>query len=165
MAAKNQSRAQRAWPQATFSKLQGELGVPLIIVAIYSIVCLIIYGNTGNQYLFMLVGSILSMAGIFAFVMASFSYGALGKKSFVAMLMTFAGFIPYLFGVYLTFYQGFWGFKELSTGFSIWLVVKSLGAIVLGFWIVNKTYQITEEEKKFTLWVKSDPDLIKPVKD
>jgi len=165
MGVKNQRRAQKAWPQAKFSKLQGELGTPLIFVAIYSIVCLFIYGLNGNHYAFMLLGSILAMTGMFAFVLASFLYGGTSKKSYIAMLLTLAGFAPYLFGIYITFYQGFWGFQELSAGFSIWVVVKAIGAILIGFWIVKKTYQITEEEKKFDLWAKSDPELTKPVKD
>lgn len=157
------TKAQKQWNQGgRFIELLGELAVPIASVAIYSLVCLFIYGVRGNHYLLMLIWSILSVAGALSFVLATYYYGATGSRSVVAMLMAWAGFIPYGFGLYVTCYQGLWGFSELRTGFSIWLVAKSIGAIIVGYWIVKKMYAVTAANDRFCLWVKSDPSLTRP---
>jgi hypothetical protein len=152
MAVKNQTGAQRGWPQRKFSGLQGQPGVPLIVIAIYSVVCLAIYGATDNHYLFMLLGSVASMVGAFLHVLSSFIYGVTGRKSWLAAFMVAAGLVPWLFGSYIVVYEGFWGFKELSSGFSVWVVAKSLAAVLLGFVVVIRMYEITEEDRRFSAW-------------
>lgn len=142
-----QAAAQAAWPQRQFVDKITQLTLPALAVLVYSVIELIVQGGQHNHYLFMIVGSFMSVLGAFAYVFASATYGTTGKKSFLAMLCAFAGFLPYLFGCYLVFYQGFWGFRELSVGFSVWLIIKAIAAIILGFIIVNSTYQITELDK------------------
>jgi hypothetical protein len=150
--------AQESWPQRQFVDTVTQLTLPALAVLIYSVVQLIIHGSQHNHYILMLIGSILSVLGAFVYIFASFAYGATGKKSILAMLCAFAGFIPYLFGCYLVFYQGFWGFKELSTDFSIWIVIKAVAAIFLGFRIVSSTYKITEIDKS----VRANPEGLSP---
>ena len=156
--AQKRTPAQEAWPQRQFVDNVTQLVLPLLVVIIYSIVQLIIHGAHNNQYLFMLIGSLLSIIGAFAYIFASYVYGATGKKSLLAMLCALAGFIPYLFGCYLVFYQGFWGFKELSTGFSVWLIIKAVVSILLGYRVVSSMYKITELDKS----VKPNPEGLSP---
>ena len=87
-------------------------------------------------------------------------FGATGKKSIFAVIMTFAGFAPYIFGCYLVFYQGFWGLKELSTGFSVWLVVKAIASLFIGHRVVAQTYEITELDGRFAELLKENPLLL-----
>jgi len=163
MKQRKQTNGQLAWPQATFSRLQSKMAVPLLVILLYSVICLILYGNT-DHYLFILMGSVISIVGAFLFVLSSYIYGATGRKSFVAVLMVLAGAVPWLFGSYIVFYQGFWGFMSLRSGFSMLIIIKSIAAIVLGFIVVNTMDKITEEDKKFGNWIKSDPSLTKPAK-
>jgi uncharacterized membrane protein YozB (DUF420 family) len=139
--------AQEAWPQKQFVSMLTQLAIPLLAVLLYACMQLILVGEQNNHYVFMVVGSILSFVGAFIYVIASYTHGATGKRSIFGMLSAFAGFIPYLFGCYLVFYQGFWGFTELSSGFSVWVVIKGMVAILLGYKIVNAIYQITELDK------------------
>lgn len=55
------------------------------------------------------------------------------------------GFAPYLFGVYLFFYEGLWGLvAPVSSGFSITHVLGRLIFIYLGYKLVKWTYQMSE---------------------
>lgn len=157
---KQKTHAQEVWPQSVFTELEGKLATTLLGVLVYSVVCAFIFGIQENHYLFMIVASVLSAMGAFIYVLSSYRYGATGKKSYIAVLMVWAGFIPYLFGCYLVAYQGFWGFKELSAGFSVWLLIKAIGAILLGYRVVNQTYHITEVDRKFAEQVKANPALL-----
>lgn len=144
---KTQTPSQQAWPQRQFVDKITQLTLPALAVLLYSIIQLIRVSGGNNHYLFMIIGSFVAVVGAFIYVMASYTHSATGKRSILGMFSAFAGFLPYLFGCYLVFYQGFWGFQELSTGFSIWLIIKAVVAIVLGFRIVNSMYQITEIDK------------------
>ncbi len=147
MAKKQPTSAQEAWPQRQFVDKATQAVLPLLAVIVYSMAQLVRVGFQGNQYAFMLLVGILSIVCIFVYILASYTHGATGKKSIIGMLSAFAGFIPWLFGLYLVIYQGFWGFKELSAGFTIWIVIKALVAIFLGYRIINAMYQITEIDK------------------
>jgi hypothetical protein len=102
----------------------------------------------------MVVGSVLSVVGLLAYIFASYTHGATGKKSYLGMLMALSGFMPFLFGCYLIAYQGFWGYKELSHGFSVWLIIKAVVAILLGYKIVYELDKLTQLAKS----VKPDTD-------
>lgn len=137
-------------PIITVSQLQRELVTlagkavtALIPVFIYSIVQLIRIGNQGD-YLLLLVGCILSTATIMGYIIAELKYGVKKQKSFIAMLLAFGGFIPWLFGSYLVFVSGFWSLRKLSTGFSSIIILKTIAFVFLGYIVVSKFYQITE---------------------
>jgi len=69
------------------------------------------------------------------------------KKLLTAPSMTLAYALVFIFACYITFYQGFWGFSELSNGFSIWVIIKSIAALYLGWKLAKTTSEISEEVK------------------
>ena len=54
----------------------------------------------------------------------------------------FGGFIPYLFGCYLVFYEGLWRLGALLDGFSSVVVVVALLYIVTGYTVVLAIYRV-----------------------
>lgn len=146
--------AQEVWPQREFSQKGGKLITVLLPVFVYSLVPLIRLGSNGNQYVLMIIGSLLSVLGVISFTATSYLYSATNRKSFIAVFFTFIGFMPYIFGCYLTFYQGFWGFSELRYGFSFWVLFKAIASILIGYIIVSKLYELTELDRKFAKMAK-----------
>jgi len=92
--------------QAEFSKLGGKAITALAVVLIYSIVQLVRLGNV-SDYLFLLVGSLIAGAAIMGHIINELTNGVKGKKSFLAMILAFGGFIPWVFGSYVVFVSGF----------------------------------------------------------
>lgn len=122
-----------------FESLAGKAITPLVFIFIYSIVQLIRLGNK-SDYLLLLIGCILSVMAI-----VGFGYTIVNKKrSFIHMLLSLSGFIPYLFGAYLVFISGFWSLKELTNGFSIIVILKAIIFVFFGYRLVSEFYQITE---------------------
>lgn len=141
MAEKEKVGRQEVWPQRQFSELQGKTGVPLIFVVIYSIAQLI----RGNHSGWMLLGlSIISFVAIFGYAIASYLYGATGRRSYFAMLLALGGFIPYFFGIYLLAYHGLYGLYTLLQDFMFWHLLKDLLFIWAGYSLVANFYQITQ---------------------
>lgn len=122
---------------------------PVIIIFIYSLVQLILHivwlGGSIGHYLFMIVGSIVSFVGISMYTRTFFH--SKKKKLLSAPAMALAYTLVFIFACYITFYQGFWGFSELRDGFSIWVIIKSIAAIYLGWKLAKTTSEISEEVK------------------
>jgi len=122
---------------------------PVIIIFIYSVVQLVLHivwlGGSVSHYLFMIVGSIISFVGISMYTRTFFH--SKKKKLLTAPSMTLAYALVFIFACYITFYQGFWGFSELSNGFSIWVIIKSIAALYLGWKLAKTTSEISEEVK------------------
>jgi len=115
----------------------------LIPVFIYAVVQIIRFGNQ-IDYLLLIVGCILSIIGIMGHVIAERTYGVKKQKSYLAMLLIFSGFLPWLFGSYLVFISGFWSLRKLADGFSTLIILKAILFIFLGTVVVSKMHQITE---------------------
>lgn len=122
--------------------------IPLVLISLYSILQLFRYGPDNHDYLVLLVGSVISGAAIIGYVISILVYGLEGKRSYVAMFLTFFGFIPWIFGSYLVLYKGFWSLKDLIDDFSFIVLLKSAFYIVFGYIVVSKFYQITEFGRK-----------------
>lgn len=129
--------------QYQFSTLGGKVLTGLIPILIYSIVQLLRYGNR-SDYLLLLIGSLLSAGAVMGYIINELTNGIKGKKSFLAMFLAFAGLIPWAFGSYVVFVSGFWSLKDLADGFSIFVIVKTLAAILFGYMVVSNFYKITE---------------------
>jgi uncharacterized membrane protein YhdT len=123
---------------------------PVIIIFIYSIVQLILHlvwlGGSIGHYVFMLAGSLISFAGISMYTRTFFH--SRKKELLAAPSMTIAYTLVFVFACYITFYQGFWGFSELRDGFSIWVILKSVVAIYLGWKLAKTTSEISDEVKE-----------------
>ncbi len=129
--------------QGEFSKLGGKAITALAIVLIYSIVQLIRLGNQGD-YLFLLIGSLLSAAAIMGYIINELTNGVKGKKGFLAMTLAFGGLIPWAFGSYVVFVSGFWSLKNLADGFSSIVILKAIVFVFVGYVVVSNFYRITE---------------------
>jgi hypothetical protein len=115
----------------------------LAVLLVYSIVQLFRLGNQ-SDYLFLLVGSLASSAAITGYVFAELTYGVSGRRSFLAMLLVLAGFIPWAFGSYVVFVSGFWSLKNLKYGFSMVVILKAMVLVWLGYAVVKNFWKITE---------------------
>ena len=122
---------------------------PVIIIFVYSLAQLILHlvwlGGSVGHYIFMLVGSIVSFASISMYTRTFFH--SRKKEILAAPSMTIAYALVFVFACYITFYQGFWGFAELRDGFSIWVILKSVVAIYLGWKLAKVTSEISDEVK------------------
>ena len=129
--------------QREFVTLAGKAATALIPVFIYSVVRLIRIGNEAD-YLLLLVGSILSVAAMMGYIITELTNGVKNKKSFLAMILAFGGFIPWAFGTYLVLISGFWSLSELSEGFSSFVILKAIAFVFLGYILVSNFHKITE---------------------
>jgi hypothetical protein len=127
----------------------GSLSIPCILVLSYAVIRMLMIG-ANTSLLILVVGAILSLVASFAvsiFLIKSLQRGErLGFSSFhhlwlLSIVMTIVSFIPYLFGLYLILYKGFY---LLVIDFSLLRLLKSLIFILLGYWIVKKTRMIQE---------------------
>lgn len=115
------------------------------VVAIVALVQMFMNGVT-NRYLFLLAGALLSGLALFGFVAVIVRDAAAGgpQKSFLSMLLVFGGFVPYLFGAYLCFYEGIWKFVRLFEQFSVGTIVAAIFYIIAGYIIVLSIYRVSE---------------------
>src|SRR4030095_127055 len=100
----------------------------------------------GNQhdYLFLLIGSLLSGVAMMGYMIFDFAYRAKGKKRFIAMFLGLGGLIPWAFASYIFFVRGLWSLTNLVDGFSIVVILKAIVYVILGYTIVSKLLKITE---------------------
>ncbi len=129
----------------------------LVAVFIFASVKLILHGNVAD-YLWLLIGSVLSAAAIFAYSLLAI---ASKRKSFLLSGVAFAGFIPFLFGCYLVFYRGFWRLSNLFAEFSVWTIVAAVCFVLVGYAVVSGIHKVSEfvglvDEGKIVLKVGSD---------
>lgn len=131
------------------SEEMGSLSLPCIIVLSYTVVRLFMIG-ANTDLLILVVGLILSLVATFAvsiYLIKSLQRGEMLEFSsfhhlwLLSIVMTIVSFIPYLFGLYLILFKGFY---LLAIDFSYLRLLKSLIFILLGYWIVKKTRMIQE---------------------
>lgn len=115
------------------------------VVAIVALVQMFMNGVT-NRHLFMLAGALLSGLALFGFVAVIVRDAEAGgpRKSFLSMLLGLGGFVPYLFGAYLCFYEGIWKFVRLFEQFSVGTIVAAIFYIIAGYIIVLAIYRVSE---------------------
>lgn len=135
--------------QREFITLAGRAAIALIIIFIYSIIQLIRIGNQAD-YLLLLIGCILSAAAIMGYIINELTNGIKKKKSFLAMFLALGGLIPWIFGSYVVFINGFWSLKELANGFSSIIILKALIFVFLGYVVVSNLHKITEIGKNIS---------------
>ncbi len=129
--------------QREFVTLAGKSVTALFPVFVYSIVQLIRLGNEDN-YLFLLIGCLLSTAAIIGYIINELTNVLKNKKSFLTMFLALGGLIPWVFGSYLVFVSGFWSLKDLVDGFSSVVILKVIIFVFLGYVVVSNFYKITE---------------------
>ena len=63
------------------------------------------------------------------------------KKKLLTRIMHRCSYVPYLFGIYLFLFKGFWGLTLMVESFSAMLVVTSLFYLICGHFVVNAGFQ------------------------
>ena len=125
------------------------LSIPYILVLSYAVIRMFMIG-ANTDLLILVVGSIISLVAAFAvsiYLIKSLQHGEkLGFSSFhqlwlLPMVMTIVSFTPYLFGLFLILFKGFY---LLAIDFSLLRLLMSLIFILLGHWILKKTQMIQE---------------------
>jgi len=100
------------------------------------------------RYLILLSGSLAAGILLLAFGLLVITGRGRKRRSILAMLIAFGGFVPYIFGCYLCFYEGLWRLKGLFDSFSVSLLVVSLLFVIAGYIIVKGTYLVSEFARK-----------------
>ncbi len=130
--------------QGESSDLIGKIitkGIIASIIIFISAVIRIIQTGFNNNLLLLIIGAFLSGISIFSYPLVVHMKE---RHNLLAWIIVTCGWIPYIFGCYLVFYKGFWGFTLLTSGFSTIIILKSLLFIVLGYTIVSSIYKATE---------------------
>lgn len=122
------------------SKLGGKALTPCSIPFIYGIIRLFRHSLNDWQGWVLIIGALLSFIGIVTYNVALID----NKKSFRNMFFCFFGLIPYLYGCFVTFYEGFWSLKLLFISFSWSKLIIPIIWIIIGYYIVNGIYVLTE---------------------
>lgn len=115
----------------------------LIYLAIIFAVQMFRLGVT-DRYILMLAGSVLSMAVLYAYPRCAVRDGGKPERSPVGAILAIAGFIPYLFSLYLLLYEGFWRLRLLLDGFSVAVVIVAVLYIVGGYFVLMATHKVSE---------------------
>lgn len=114
------------------SVLKGVLIVLVLFAA--STVQAIRYGAQ-LRYLFLAGGAVVSAVTVLIYgglVAARLRDGV--HKGWIPMLVAFSGVVPYVFGAYLFFYEGFWRLSALRHGFSLRVIALAASFIVAGMY-------------------------------
>lgn len=131
------------------SNTRAAMTSPLLIVFIYALVQLIwnplVFNESSSHYIFMIVGSVISFFCVTMYTRTIFHPRS--NELLKAPPMTIAYVVIFLFACYITFYQGFWGFAELTNGFSVWVILKSILAIIAGRNIAIAASHISDQVK------------------
>jgi len=75
--------------------------------------------------------------------------GERGPTGIGPMLLAAGGSIPYVFGCYLVFYEGLWGFVRLINSFTFSSLLASAFYLVTGYAIVVAIYRVSEFGRAF----------------
>ena len=63
------------------------------------------------------------------------------KKRLLTRIMHRCSYVPYLFGIYLFLFKGFWSLTVMIKSFSVMLAVMSLFYLICGHFVVNAGFQ------------------------
>lgn len=115
----------------------------LLVLAVVAIVQMFRVG-ANYRHALLLAGSLLSIAALFAYPARVARERGRPQRSLAGFLIGLGGLIPYLFGCYLVFYEGFWRLRSLLDGFVPSVVIVSVLYIVGGYAVVSAIYKATE---------------------
>ena len=119
--------------------------IALFLVSAVAIV-LMFKDGISDRTLLLLGGSVFSSIGIFGFSWVIIQKVNAGgpKRSIRGMLASLSGLAPYVFGCYLTFYEGLWSGVRLFSNFTLGASLAVLFYLIAGYAIVLSIYRLTE---------------------
>jgi len=125
--------------------------VASILVAILGVI-LIFQDGISTRTTLLLSGALISPFALFGYIslMILKAYaGERGPTGIGPMLLAAGGSIPYVFGCYLVFYEGLWGFVRLINSFTFSSLLASAFYLVTGYAIVVAIYRVSEFGRAF----------------
>lgn len=129
------------------ARLTTKAFIALFIVLVLAIVQIIRHGANFNKYV-LLAGSILSGIAILTYALHVVWDAGRKQRGIIPMIITFGGFLPYIFGCYLVFYEGFWRMRNLFNHFSLMVIFTSLFFVFIGYNVVYGIYRVSEFGRK-----------------
>jgi hypothetical protein len=96
------------------------------------------------RYLLLIGGAVASAAAMLAYAFLVIFTGGKARRGFVPMIIGFGGFVPYIFGCYLFFYEGLWSLRHLLSGFSSSQLAAGSFFVLIGYATVYGIYQVSE---------------------
>lgn len=63
------------------------------------------------------------------------------KKKLLIRILHHCAYVPYLFGIYLFLFKGFWSLTIMVKSFSVMLLVMSIFYLICGHFVVNAGFQ------------------------
>jgi hypothetical protein len=101
------------------------------------------FGFHSADYLFLVSGSVLSVVATFFYALVGIlkAYGR--TRQFWMFPAVWAGFIPYLFVVYLAFVRGLWGFVGLFSHFTLSSLIAAVIFTLIGLVAIQSLHMIT----------------------
>jgi len=127
--------------------LFGEMSLPFFAILAFAIVQAIRFGLPGFDYLWLILGSIASIAAgaLYSLDIRMSAEGSKGGtwRHFVGPL----GMLTYIFILYLFFYRGLWSLASLMNGFSYRPILRTIVFAGLSFHALKKFHQLTEMER------------------
>jgi hypothetical protein len=125
------------------AKLTGKAIASCFVIVVVSLLQLIHIGYA-DKYIFIMVGAIVSPVAMLMYLMQVVKHSGMGKRGFIPMLIAVSGFIPYLFGCYLVFYEGIWNLKSIFNGFSFTVILRSAYYVFFGYAVLMGIYKVSE---------------------
>lgn len=120
---------------------------PLAVLFLAAVVQMFRHG-VSTRYLVLAAGAVVGSVLLVAYAAVTrANLDSPVPRSWLAMLMTVGGLVPYAFGCYLVFYEGFWSLTTLRNGFSLGVAALSVAFIIGGYWVVASTHRISEFAK------------------
>jgi hypothetical protein len=96
-----------------------------------------------SHYWMLLGGSIAAGLFMFGFGLLVITDAGTKRRGVTPAVLAFGGIVPYVFGCFLVFYEGFWRLIKLFGAFSLWGLVVSILFIIGGFVVVNGMYRLS----------------------
>ncbi len=128
--------------------LIGKALIAAIIIAITAVVLVIVDGISTRTGI-LLGGAILSPVVLFAFLAVILQEVRTGtvKRGVLPALARVGGVVPFAFGCYLIFYEGFLGFVRLFSAFTFSSFLASIFYVIAGYLIAVGIYRMREFRK------------------
>lgn len=116
-----------------------------VLVAILAVI-LIFQDGISTRTTLLLSGALTSPLALFGYVtlIVNKAYAGAPIRGMGPMLLAAGGSIPYVFGCYLVFYEGLYGFVRLISNFTFGPLLASAFYLVTGYAIVVSIYRVTE---------------------
>jgi hypothetical protein len=117
---------------------------PVLIILVFSIIQGIRFGLGTSDYVWLFLGSIVSVIAMFTYGMVPILLARGSPKRGWMRLAALGGNLPYLFLLYIFFYRGLWSIASLFSGFSFIPVLKAIVFCGLGYRALKNFHKITE---------------------